>query len=292
MAERSSEEAYLNSGRFAALGTPFEVLVHERVHGVLAEPLGWAFEGLRSPRSSEGGEPPRLTYRLSEAAPGASMIRIERNNETVRDRILPSQALNAMMTDINAAAISAVGDRLAIHGGAVSYGDIGILLAGESGSGKSTLTAAMVAEGCDYLTDEAVVIDWADLKMNPYAKPLSLSAQSRLALGCAPVEPRAGDLVPASHLRADSWGGPVRARLLLFPQFVEGSRPKLTRLTRAQAVVELAQNSFNFVDHGGEWLPFLRDVVAGCTSWSLVTGDARRAARMIVEAVGRRASRT
>ncbi len=48
--------------------------------------------------------------------------------------------------------------RFSLHAGCVAREGRGVLLAGTSGSGKSTLTAAMVADGWDYLTDDMVFL--------------------------------------------------------------------------------------------------------------------------------------
>jgi hypothetical protein len=47
-----------------------------------------------------------------------------------------------------------------LHGGLVSLGGRGALLAGQSGSGKSTVAFAALVEGLDYLGDDCVAIRW------------------------------------------------------------------------------------------------------------------------------------
>ena len=199
----------------------------------------------------------------------------------VRDRVMASNALTGLMADVNAEAITSRREVLMIHGGAVALGTGGLVLSGPSGAGKSTLTAALVQEGCDYLTDEAVAIDRATLGIEPYPKPLSLSWASQQVLGVA-GSADLGELVPSSRLRAKAVGTRTRVRSLLFPRFEVGADDEVHPISRGDAFVRLAENSFNFVDRGGRWLPYLGDIVTACSCWELRVGDAGAAARHIV----------
>lgn len=89
---------------------------------------------------------------------------------------------------------------VALHAGAVRTPDGRVLLlVGPSGAGKSTLTAALVAAGCDYLSDEAIGIG-GDHTILGFPKPMVLGQPAREALGLSPVD--AASTTPA-ELRAD-----------------------------------------------------------------------------------------
>ncbi len=268
-------------GEYRALGYRFGIQVDDRLAPSLGAAVRWAFGCLLS---SDDGRPEHQ-YRISPA-PGdeGQVVRIERDGEPVRQQVISPQALDALMTDINTCAIASRPRHLNVHAGVVSVDGTGVLLAADSGAGKSTLTAALVSAGCGYLTDEAASIDLDTLTVEPYSKPLSLSPHSMEVLGCALSEHGPVDLVPASWLRTGSCSAAVAPRLLVLPRFQEGVAAALTPISRGEALVELVNNSFNFVDHGGEWLPRLRDLVAACTCWRLVSGDAAEAARLVMEA--------
>ena len=269
-------------GEYRALGYSFGIQVDDRLAPSLGGAVRWAFGCLLT----SGEDRPEHLYRISEAPGGdGQVVRIERDGEPVRQQVIAPQAPNALMTDINTCAIASRPRHLNVHAGAVSVRGTGVLLAADSGAGKSTLTGALVSAGCGYLTDEAASIDLDTLTVEPYAKPLSLSAHSMEVLGRELSEHGPVDLVPSSWLRAGSCSAAVAPGVLVLPRFEEGAATALTPISRGEALVELANNSFNFVDHGSEWLPRLRDLVAACTCWRLSSGDARDAARLIMEAV-------
>jgi hypothetical protein len=143
----------------------------------------------------------------------------------------------------------------------------------------------MVSRGCGYLTDEAAAVDPAWLEIEPYPKPLSLTESSIALLrpelaqsGAQGVE----HLVDSSALRARAVSPPAPPRLLVFPCYQVGATSTLTSISRAEAVIELATNSFNFRDHGGDWMPLLSRVVTACWCGRLTIGDLDEAAELLV----------
>lgn len=65
-----------------------------------------------------------------------------------------------------------------IHAGAVALEEVGIVLPGRSFAGKTTLTAALLAAGATYYSDEYAVLD-GDGLVHPYPRPLSLRPDGR-----------------------------------------------------------------------------------------------------------------
>src|SRR5207244_10711784 len=67
---------------------------------------------------------------------------------------------------------------LAIHAAVASLGGHAVVLPGDADAGKSTLVAALVADGFDYLSDEAAMVDLASNQVRPYARAISLQEGS------------------------------------------------------------------------------------------------------------------
>lgn len=266
---------------YKALGHRFEVEVDEHVHRVIRESIAWAFEGLLVPEDAGLAS----QYRLEKVGGDGTLAQIVRDGGVLRQRVLAKQVPGALMTLVNGAAIASRRDRFTVHAAAVVCRGRGVLLPAASASGKSTLAAALIRSGCDYLTDEAVAVDFDTLSMEDYPKPLSLAAPSLVALGVQAGRYGSIGLTPASWLRPAPYARPTEVRMLVFPAFEPGARPVLEPISRGEALVALANNSFNFVDHGGEWLAGIRDITAECTCWRLTFGHALDAARAVMSQI-------
>lgn len=110
-------------------------------------------------------------------------------------------------------------ERLFVHAAAVVWQGRAIVLPGYSHAGKSTLTAALVAAGAEYLSDEYTVLD-ADGLVHAFARRLHLRAPDRSGStdvavheigGVAAVHPVPVGMIVAAHYRA---GARWRPRLM------------------------------------------------------------------------------
>jgi hypothetical protein len=158
-----------------------------------------------------------------------------------------SFALAHLMWEINRRAVAQPSQSLVLHTGAVTRNGIALLCSGRSGAGKSTLVAALVTAGFSYLSDDAVAVDLDNACVRPAPKPI--------ALGRATAE-----LFPTLH--ADAFGGTehfvTAAELggrvgetsplgvVVLPEYVPGADVRVRSMSRAEALVLLAQQAFNF----------------------------------------------
>jgi hypothetical protein len=181
-----------------------------------------------------------------------------------------SAALEAVPSLLNGvAAVSS--SCLALHAGAVvAPGGEVVVLPAVSGSGKSTLTAALVADGWGYVTDEAVGIRAGSLAAVAYAKPLSLDATSRAAVGL-------GDL-GSDNVTVDALGGgvvrpdPGPVTRVVLPRFVAGAAVTVTDLDPDAAFMAVAEHALNLRHVGGDGLVALAEVARGVPCHGLVHG--------------------
>jgi hypothetical protein len=194
----------------------------------------------------------------------------------------------ALVHDVNRRALDAT-SLLTVHAGGVARGTDAVVLPAHMESGKTTLTAGLVRAGFDYLSDEAVAFDWDTLDIVPYAKPLSIDAGSwPLFPALEPDAPLPSDgykrdqwQVPASAIRSHSTPPVCRARHLVFPGYVEGARTELVPLSRGEALVEVAKNTFGFREHGRRALVTLARVVEQVECFRLPVGDLGDAVALI-----------
>jgi hypothetical protein len=261
---------------YRALDYAFRV----EVTGTLRKNVVGALRSLEAPRTDAH------VYRLTEHRDGEDVVVVvERDGDMISAAAPSSRSLANLVADVTSHAIASRPDQLVLHAAALSLNGRGLLLPGPTGSGKSTLAATLIAAGFDYLTDEAAAIDLETLEIAPYPKPLSLRPRPTV-----PAEPGSepSELVSCSALRPDSRGRKVAARVLLFPGYQPGAAAVLEPMRRAEAFVEVTNNSFNFVDHGGQWMEPVRRLVMQCWCGRLTVGDPERVPALIQPLFGAR----
>lgn len=140
---------------------------------------------------------------------------------------------------------------IAVHSGAVGNGEGCVVLPGPSGAGKSTLTAALMAEGFSYFTDEVAIIERDTHRLIPCPVSLRIKPGSwdivRGLFGEPPVvchTETAGGLVvkyvippKGSYVQHRSEAGPVAA--LVFPEYDSSCPTNMVPLPKSVAVQRL-----------------------------------------------------
>ncbi len=196
-------------------------------------------------------------------------------------------ALDALLVELDDAVIAAnVQSALVVHAGAVEVGGRAAVLPAASGSGKTTLTAACVAAGAGYLTDEAVIIDRQTLQVRPYQRPLCVKAGSRRVFAELTGVPVPSDLagtwhVPPSQLGSLSAGG-VPAAVAL-PLYEADVGLVVEDVSRAEAVLALAGQASFLEQQGPQMLEVLARIVRQSTCVRIRYDDARVAAQAVLE---------
>ncbi len=175
---------------------------------------------------------------------------------------------------------------IALHAAAVSNGKHCLVFPALSGSGKSTLTAALVASGFSYCTDELVLLQsqthrvrsidagigikrgsWEVLQaFYPHIKdlPIHLRLDGREVRYLLPETHQLGSGMTQHH--------PVRA--LVFPAYRAGAGARLERLTSADALCRLTDAGTD-MDGGldSASVTELVDWIAGMDSYELHYSD-------------------
>ncbi|MFN8024861.1 MAG: nucleotidyltransferase family protein [Acidimicrobiia bacterium] len=176
------------------------------------------------------------------------------------------------------------------HAGCVARDGTAIVLPADPESGKSTLTSGLVRAGFSYVTDEGVAFVPGTTRIEPYPKPISLDPGSWFLFPeLAPTDDgeatRTQWQVPPDAFRPGAASGPCDARFLVFPKYVEGATTELRVLPRAEALVELAKNTFEFNQHSVVYLHDLEVVVRACASYRLTVGTLDDAVACVEELV-------
>ncbi len=137
---------------------------------------------------------------------------------------------------------------MSMHSAAVGLGNKCLLMPGKSGSGKSTLTAAFVAAGHAYFTDDTVILD-ENYRVTPLPSPLVLKGKNWPNLES--FLPDIEDLPVYTRIGTDVryWSPPkskVANRALpvcgiIFPTFRKDAPFAVEELTAAQTLTRILE---------------------------------------------------
>lgn len=185
---------------------------------------------------------------------------------------------------------------LLVHSAVVERGGKALLLPAPPGSGKSTLCAALVLRGWRLLSDELSIVA-RDGTLVPVPRPVSLKNASidvirefepAVVIGgeahetikgtVAYMRPGAESVARQSERAVPGW--------IAFPKFETGASRLLTPYSKAQTLVYLAANSFNYHIHGERGFELLGDIVDRSECFRLTYGSLDDALRCVDEMTG------
>jgi hypothetical protein len=145
----------------------------------------------------------------------------------------------------------------AIHAAAISKGDACIVLPANSGSGKSTLTAALVASGYQYCTDELVLIKQHSHSIQAAATAIGIKSGAwpvlqsfHAGLEGLPVCLRQDAkqvryVLPPRQVLPDNTAQPHLLHALVFPRYRPTSNTQLRQITPADALCRLTEAGYD-----------------------------------------------
>ena len=149
-------------------------------------------------------------------------------------------------------------------------------------SGKTTLVAGLVRAGARYLSDEAAAIDPDTLLVHPFPKALTVDVGSWEVLAdlTPAVDPEVTRRylltewhVDARTIRSDAIAEATPPAFVIAPRYERDAATALLPMTRAEAMMEMGQNSFNLSRHGRRGVEALALVARRSTCHRLVVGD-------------------
>ena len=166
---------------------------------------------------------------------------------------------------------------LAVHSGVVGVKAGAVAFPGSSGAGKSTLTAACVLRGFTYVSDEALCLDPGTELVQPFLRPLALSAESLRLIGLAQRTGPVGPEPPERVLTAGELGGSGAEGPLPLAHVVLATRhagtAALTSIPRRHAVTALLAHAFNHYRMPDAAFDVVYRVVAAAQVWRLTYSD-------------------
>jgi hypothetical protein len=261
----------MHTRSFDALGFAFDVQAQDPRLTSYIERLYGPF---RDPRRAAH------RYALVAGATYGTPCELRLDGDRVGDAEIVESLVPTLVHDLNRRALDSCG-HLVLHAGGVEHDGVGVVFPGATEAGKTTLAAGLVRAGYGYLTDEGVAVDRETLRIHPYPKPLSID---RGAWPLFPeLEPRV-DLatdaykvdqwqVPPSDIRPDALGPSCPVSVIVFPRYEPGIDTSVEQLGRAEALIELAKNTYKFDEQGAPALELLAEVVRPAACFRLASGD-------------------
>jgi HprK-related kinase A len=196
------------------------------------------------------------------------------------DGILPfkplpkSQALPMFEWGLNWCMTSYCHEYLIIHAAVVEKNGKVLLLSAPPGAGKSTLCAALVCRGWRLLSDELALLTLdGTANVVPLARPVCLKNRAIDVIQDFSPDSKIGPACPdtakgtVAHMLAPSESvarchEQAKVNWVVFPRYIKGSVTRLSRRSKAQSLLNLASQSFNFNVLGGRGFDTLKQVVS------------------------------
>ena len=184
---------------------------------------------------------------------------------------------------LNWCVATASGAHTVIHSAVVARDGLALVLPGSPGSGKSTLCAALALTDWRLLSDELTIISQVDGQVQPVPRPISLKNQSIDIIQAFVPTAELTPPVVATHKGAIAYARPPRTAVtdqhsvpvgyVVFPKFVAGTQLDFEPLSRAEALSELMQNTFNVGLLGPEGFAALARAIAQAQCYAVEYGD-------------------
>lgn len=143
-----------------------------------------------------------------------------------------------------------------LHAAVIAKNDRAVIMPAPPGSGKSTLCAGLVGNGWRLLSDELAIIDMDSGKIVPMPRPVGLKNQSidvirnflpEATIGPVCHDTRKGTVAHMAASKSDSLNRDLVAPAwIVFPKYVADSDAVLTLHPKADAMVQVATNAFNY----------------------------------------------
>jgi len=173
---------------------------------------------------------------------------------------------------------------LIVHSAVVEKAGRALVLPAPPGSGKSTLCAGLVNRGWRLLSDELVLIDLDSCRVVPLPRPVSLKNASidviRAFAPAAAMSAPVHDTTKGSvaHMRAPTDSvrramETARPGWMVLPRYRAGAAARLTPLSRGRALMQLADNAFNYSAHGRRGFELLASFVDQSDCYEFEYGD-------------------
>jgi len=168
---------------------------------------------------------------------------------------------------------SQVNTHLVVHAAVIEKNGFAAVMPAPPGSGKSTLTASLVQEGWRLLSDELTLIQLDTYRVSPFPRPVSLKNESinviknrypDVVFGPVSSDTAKGTVChirpPSLSVKNQHIDCPVG--WIIFPKYQAGVETEFLPFDKAQTLMSIAENSFNYSVLGQLGFDAIKNTVA------------------------------
>ena len=186
---------------------------------------------------------------------------------------LPRQHAPAMIEwGMNWCVSSQINTHLIVHAAVVEKNGLAAILPAPPGSGKSTLTASLIQEGWRLLSDELTLISLDTQQVSPFPRPVSLKNESidviknrypNVIFGPISSDTTKGNVchIKPPLLSVKNQDDVCPVGWVIFPQYQAGATTEFVKFNKARALMDVAENSFNYSRLGVSGFNVLKDII-------------------------------
>lgn len=287
----------------AAIGHHYEIgpyrVAIRSCHPKVINDFDTLYSHLRTCRVSDDESQERQTVNI-DIVPQRSGLTLHKRyrflgdgNERLYSYVPANSLLPHLEWAINQEVTRKSGQYLQLHAASLAFQDQGVLLTAKSSCGKSTLAAMLLARGWQYYCDEMSLVNVHTQHLHAFPKAIclkegavKLAERYGLELNCRNYYAIAfkGYVAYINPVRINSRAisEPRPLKHIFLPQYVPGqTRPELREVSRAQVVLDLAENLFNKNMFGDETINYLGRIVRNASCYRIFTGDIEKTCELL-----------
>ncbi len=181
---------------------------------------------------------------------------------------------------------------LIFHAAVVEKNGRAVIIPGMSGQGKSTLCAGLIHSGWRYFSDEFAMIDFDDLSLIPYPRPLSLKNQSISVIRDHFPEAEISNSLTDTPKGTVAYIRPAREMMsrvgeraqpaaIIFPNYQPDSEAEAYPLKLAEAFLVMTMSSVNYDRFGETSFDALSKLIDQCGVYNIHYPDLKTAIQLV-----------
>ena len=277
------EHCLRGAGLTVQIGT-FRCLIRSDT-GHLAQPLHLLYQDYSACTSVQGFYDFRLVLKKKQRGPwGSKEVEFEWGGSSPFPALPITQTHPLFEWGLNWCVATLSGSHTVIHSAVVERDGGALVLPGAPGSGKSTLCAALALAEWRLLSDELTILSQTDGWVQAIPRPISLKGTSiELIQAYCPLvdmtppvtDTRKGTIAyarpPVAAVASSERSVPIA--YVVFPKFKGNTELVFEPLSRATALTELMDNTFNVGLMGSEGFTALARSIAQAKCYAVEYGD-------------------